>query len=287
MSGTIGEKLDQIIAEASAFSEFDVGTDDAFRLIVKLAQDAQGTADRMLERILLADRERLEIGASQLKIENLTGQLARAHQVQGYIRRERGYAEEGSRRYKARLDTVAAQLSALHDEFRTASARLRFVANWLENTYAKGTPDAGYARQYADIAKEVLDKGLDWLVERKRSRGRGVMDSTAASKTAGEGSSPSARASQRAQSHIRAAPDRGLADAEMMGSRPIQNDLDLCMLCSSGGWCVYASWNKTVLWEEITQRLAQLTAHGSSDVVWNVNEQRAILNLMWHYRKVD
>ena len=39
MSGTIGEKLDQIIAEASAFSEFDVGTDDAFRLIVKLAHD--------------------------------------------------------------------------------------------------------------------------------------------------------------------------------------------------------------------------------------------------------
>jgi len=59
-------------------------------------------------------------------------------------------------------------LWALHNEFRVAAARLNFVANWLENTHAPGTQDAAAARGYANAAKEVLDKGLDWLVEKKR-----------------------------------------------------------------------------------------------------------------------
>ncbi len=281
MSGSIGEKLDQIIAEASAFSEFDVGTDDAFRLIVKLAHDID---NQLEDRLCPSQDPNGECNAVNEAIgraedleqqhEALVHQLARSHQVQGHIRRERGYAEDGRRRCAEHQNHLTAQLSALHDEFRTAAQRLKFVANWLTNTYAKGNnQDAWAAQGYAAAAKEVLDRGLDWLVERNRNRGRGVMDSTAASKSAGAGSSPAARATRGA--------------AEMLRSRPIQNDMDLCMLCSSGGWCVYASWNKTVLWEEITQRLAQLTAHGSSDVVWNVNEQRAILNLMRHYRKVD
>ncbi len=60
------------------------------------------------------------------------------------------------------------QLHALHNEFRVAAARLHYVANWLENTHARGTADARVARGYADAAKEVLDKGLIWLVEQKR-----------------------------------------------------------------------------------------------------------------------
>ena len=60
------------------------------------------------------------------------------------------------------------QLRALHNEFRVAAARLHYVANWLENTHARGTTDARVARGYADAAKEVLHKGLDWLVEQKR-----------------------------------------------------------------------------------------------------------------------
>lgn len=60
------------------------------------------------------------------------------------------------------------QLWALHNEFRVAAARLNYVANWLENTHARGTQDAGAARAYAMAAKEVLDKGLDWLVEQRR-----------------------------------------------------------------------------------------------------------------------
>ena len=303
MSGSIGGTLDQIIAEASAFSEYDVGTDDAFRLIVKLAKDAQGTADQMLERILLADRERLEIGAAQLRIENLDRRLAealgelrlrrehqdteaahllirtlqddlaRAHQVQGHIRRERGYAEDSRRRGEERLHYVAAQLSALHDEFRTAAQRLKFVANWLTNTYAKGNnQDATAARGYAAAAKEVLDKGLDWLVERNRNRGRGVMESTAASKTAGAGSSPAARATRGA--------------AEMLGAQPIQNDMDFCMLCTSGIMgCAYDGMDRERIWENITQLLAELAR--SEEAVENCNTQRVILNLMWHYRKVE
>ena len=256
MSGSIGEKLDQIIAEAEEYSNYHVGTDDAFRLIVKLAEDAQGTADRMLERLLLSDRERLEIGAAQLIIEDLTGQLARAHQVQDAIRRERGYAEDGRRRGEERLHYVAAQLSALHDEFRTAAQRLKFVANWLTNTYAKGNnQDAIAARGYAAAAKEVLDKGLDWLVD--RNRGRGVMDSTAASKSAGAGSSPAARA------------------------RPTIEQS--CMVCSSHQKCPYTRWSTDYIWLEVKQRLERLAS--SDDVVWNVNAQRAILNLMWHYRE--
>jgi hypothetical protein len=60
------------------------------------------------------------------------------------------------------------QLWALHGEFRVAAARLNYVANWLENTYAPGTQSATAARGYADAAKEVLDKGLDWLIEQRR-----------------------------------------------------------------------------------------------------------------------
>ncbi len=60
------------------------------------------------------------------------------------------------------------QLSALHGEFRVAAARLNFVANWLENTHAPGSESARAARGYARAAKEVLDKGLDWLVEQRR-----------------------------------------------------------------------------------------------------------------------
>ena len=58
-------------------------------------------------------------------------------------------------------------LRALHNEFRVAAARLNFVANWLENTHASGTESARAARRYANAAKEVLDKGLDWLVEQR------------------------------------------------------------------------------------------------------------------------
>jgi len=66
---------------------------------------------------------------------------------------------------------------------------------------------------------------------------------------------------------------------------PIQNNVDLCMLCSSGGECTYASWTKAALWLDIGRKLVSLA--GASNAVWAVNEQRGILNLMWHYRKVD
>ena len=65
------------------------------------------------------------------------------------------------------LKNTRKQLHALHGEFRLSAARLGFVANWLENTYNKGG-DNHTVRRYADIAKEVLDKGLSWLVEQKR-----------------------------------------------------------------------------------------------------------------------
>ena len=60
------------------------------------------------------------------------------------------------------------QLWALHNEFRVAAARVNYVANWLENTHAPGTESARVARSYAKAAKEVLDKGLDWLIEQRR-----------------------------------------------------------------------------------------------------------------------
>ena len=282
MSGTIGEKLDQIISICQMGTGRG-GIRELENSIVKLAhdidnqledrlcpsQDPNGECNAVNEAIGRAeDLERRLEGelSARLRAQDALGQALR---VQDAIRRERGYAEDSCRRYKGRLGHVTAQLSALHDEFRTAAQRLKFTANWLENTHAPGTSAASYARDYAAAAKEVLDKGLDWLVD--RNRGRGVMDSTAASKSAGAGSSPAARANRGA--------------AEVMASKIIQNDTDLCMLCSSGGECVYASWSKTALWLDIGRKLVNLAR--SSNAVWAANEQRAVLNLMWHYRKVD
>ena len=273
MPGSIGEKLDQIIAEASAFSEYSVQTDDAFRLIAKLAKDIDDQLEDRLCPSQDANGECRPLNEVISHSEDLEQRLARALRVQNAIRQERSYAERGRERYRERLDHVQAQLSALHGEFRTAAARLKFVANWLTNTYAcASNADATAARGYAAAAKEVLDKGLDWLVERNRNRGRGVMESTAASKTAGAGSSPAARATRGA--------------AEMLGAQPIQNDMDFCMLCTSGIMgCAYDGMDRERIWENITQLLAELAR--SEEAVENCNTQRVILNLMWHYRKVE
>ncbi|KKM90214.1 hypothetical protein LCGC14_1240940 [marine sediment metagenome] len=288
MPGSIGEKLDQIIAEASTFSEYHVGTDDAFRLIVKLAhdvenqledvlcpsQDPNGECNAVNEAIgRVGDLERrLESELSaRLRAQD---DLAQSIRVQDAIRLERGYAESTANQYKEqlsaaergrrwnkeRLDHVMAQLSALHGEFRTAAARLGFVANWLENTYAKGdNQDARSARGYAIAAKEVLDKGLDWLVERDRNRGRGVMDNIPA---------------EQMREGVTLAAARARPEVEQ-----------ICRLCASLQPCIYATWSAGYIWLEVEQRLERLA--GSDDVVWNVNQQRAILNLMWHFRTVE
>ena len=257
-SGSIGEKLDNIIAEASAFSEFNVHTDDAFRLIVKLAHDIDNQLEDRLCPSQDPNGECNAVNEAIGRAEDAEASLARSVRL-SRSSGERGYAEEGRRWNKERLDHVTAQLSALHDEFRAAAQRLKFTANWLTYTFAKGSADAQYARRYADIAKEVLDKGLDWLVERNRNRGRGVMDSTAASKSAGEGSSPSARARPEME----------------------QRCMGCCHVDGKGMLCLYASWSTDYIWFEVKRRLEQLA--GSDDVVWNANERRAIQNLMWHY----
>lgn len=54
-----------------------------------------------------------------------------------------------------------------------------------------------------------------------------------------------------------------------------------CRRCASGQRCVYAKWSAAYIWLEVETRLRELGK--STDEVWNCNEQRRILNLMWHY----
>jgi hypothetical protein len=79
-------------------------------------------------------------------------------------KQERALAEIDRLKHSEKL------LVVLHNEFRIAAARLNFVANWLENTHAPGTQSATAARGYANAAKEVLDKGLHWLLEREEAK---------------------------------------------------------------------------------------------------------------------
>jgi hypothetical protein len=48
---TPGETLEAIIAEASAFSEYDARTDDAFRRIVVLAKGLSAEVPKMLDKL--------------------------------------------------------------------------------------------------------------------------------------------------------------------------------------------------------------------------------------------
>ena len=57
-----------------------------------------------------------------------------------------------------------------------------------------------------------------------------------------------------------------------------------CRVCASGGQCVYANWSAKYIWVEVEKSLRELSR--STDLVWNCNEQRRILNLMWHYKRV-
>jgi len=47
--------------------------------------------------------------------------------------------------------------------------------------------------------------------------------------------------------------------------------------------CVYAKWGAPYIWLEVETALAELAK--STDIAWNINAQRRILNLMWHYRQ--
>ncbi len=54
-----------------------------------------------------------------------------------------------------------------------------------------------------------------------------------------------------------------------------------CRRCGSGEKCVYATWSAAYIWLEIEQRLREVAKN--TDAVWNCDQQRAILNLLWHY----
>jgi hypothetical protein len=48
--------------------------------------------------------------------------------------------------------------------------------------------------------------------------------------------------------------------------------------------CVYAGWSAAYIWLEIKQRLEDLANDMEDDRSWAVKQQRAVLNLVWHYR---
>ena len=58
-----------------------------------------------------------------------------------------------------------------------------------------------------------------------------------------------------------------------------------CRVCASGmsggRQHVEGKWSSAYLWLEVETRLRAVAK--STDVEWNCNEQRHILNLMWHY----
>jgi len=56
-----------------------------------------------------------------------------------------------------------------------------------------------------------------------------------------------------------------------------------CRVCKSGGDCYCVGMGAEQIWAEIEKRAHRLGL--SNDPIWNCEEERAILNLMWHYRQ--
>lgn len=54
-----------------------------------------------------------------------------------------------------------------------------------------------------------------------------------------------------------------------------------CRRCAGGDSCPYRFYDAVTIWQQVDFRLQQVAK--STNAVWNCNEQRAILNLMWHY----
>lgn len=136
------EKLDALIAEASAFSEYNIDTDDAFRRIIALAHDVEAELKEAQEE---RGRQTTIAETNQRQLDKVDEALPRW---------------EGTGR--GRIETID-NLTAERDEAQQAQARgkaaLGFYAdkgNWDIEVNRYGEPNCGAYDDEGELARDAL-----------------------------------------------------------------------------------------------------------------------------------